>query len=48
MELKVVSVEPGEFVSVAPDAVIRYEGEPLQREDEERPDDVGTTTSATA
>ena len=41
VEFKVVGVEPGEFVIVAPDTVIHSEGEPVKREDEERLDDVG-------
>mmetsp|Transcript_63076 Transcript_63076/g.167250 ORF Transcript_63076/g.167250 Transcript_63076/m.167250 type:complete len:796 (-) Transcript_63076:196-2583(-) len=41
VEFKVVGVEPGEFVIVAPDTVIHCEGEPVKREDEERLDDVG-------
>ena len=41
VEFKVVGVEPGEFVIVAPDAVIHCEGEPMKREDEVRLDDVG-------
>ena len=41
VEFKVVGVEPGGFVIVAPGAVVRCEGEPVKREDEERLDDVG-------
>merc|ERR1719458_548934 len=41
VEFKVVGVEPGEFVIVAPDTVIHCEGEPVKREDEEKLDDVG-------
>merc|ERR1712054_618319 len=41
VEFKVVGVEPGEFVIVAPDTVIHCEGEPVSREDEEKLDDVG-------
>jgi len=41
VEFKVVGVDPGEFVIVAPDTVIHCEGEPVKREDEERLDDVG-------
>eukprot|EP00811_Abedinium_folium_P019374 NODE_2831_length_2137_cov_7.250746.p1 GENE.NODE_2831_length_2137_cov_7.250746~~NODE_2831_length_2137_cov_7.250746.p1 ORF type:complete len:573 (+),score=119.54 NODE_2831_length_2137_cov_7.250746:3-1721(+) len=39
VEFKVVGVDPGEFVIVAPDTVIYCEGEPVKREDEERLDD---------
>merc|ERR1719512_345607 len=41
VEFKVVGVDPGEFVIVAPDTEIFCEGEPVKREDEERLDDVG-------
>ena len=41
VEFKVVEVDPGEFVIVAPDTIIHCEGEPVKREDEERADDVG-------
>jgi transitional endoplasmic reticulum ATPase len=41
VEFKVVGVEPGEFCIVAPDTTIHCEGEPINREDEERLDDVG-------
>merc|ERR1719236_279665 len=41
VEFKVVGVDPGEFVIVAPDTTIHCEGEPIKREDEERLDDVG-------
>merc|ERR1719453_635692 len=41
VEFKVVGVDPGEFVIVAPDTTIHCEGEPVKREDEERADDVG-------
>jgi len=41
VEFKVVGVEPGEFVIVAPDTTIHCEGEPVKREDEEKLDDVG-------
>ena len=41
VEFKVVEVDPGEFVIVAPDTVIHCEGEPVKREDEEKADDVG-------
>merc|ERR1719432_657340 len=41
VEFKVVGVEPGEFVIVAPDTVIHCEGEPVKREDEEKLDDIG-------
>merc|ERR1719408_1020465 len=41
VEFKVVGVDPGEFVIVAPDTSIHCEGEPVKREDEERMDDVG-------
>jgi len=41
VEFKIVGVEPGEFVIVAPDTVIHCEGEPVKREDEEKMDDVG-------
>merc|ERR1712050_384775 len=41
VEFKVVGVDPGEFVIVAPDTVIHCEGEPVKREDEEKLDDVG-------
>ena len=41
VEFKVVKVEPGEFCIVGPDTEIFYEGEPIDREDEERLDGVG-------
>ncbi|CAK0830060.1 unnamed protein product [Prorocentrum cordatum] len=41
VEFKVVGVEPGEFCIVAPDTVIHCEGKPVNREDEEKLDDVG-------
>jgi len=41
VEFKVVGVDPGEFVICAPDTVIHCEGEPINREDEEKLDDVG-------
>merc|ERR1712178_161077 len=41
VEFKVVGVDPGEFVIVAPDTTIHCEGEPMGREDEEKLDDVG-------
>lgn len=41
VEFKVVEVDPGDFCIVAPDTVIFCEGEPIKREDEERPDDIG-------
>ena len=41
VEFKVVEVDPGEFVIVAPDTIIHCEGEPVKREDEERADDIG-------
>jgi transitional endoplasmic reticulum ATPase len=41
VEFKVVEVDPGEFVIVAPDTIIHCEGEPVKREDENRADDVG-------
>eukprot|EP00933_Yihiella_yeosuensis_P016039 TRINITY_DN13849_c0_g1_i1.p1 TRINITY_DN13849_c0_g1~~TRINITY_DN13849_c0_g1_i1.p1 ORF type:complete len:804 (+),score=184.09 TRINITY_DN13849_c0_g1_i1:75-2486(+) len=41
VEFKVVAVDPGDFVIVAPDTVIHFEGEPIKREEEERSDDVG-------
>merc|ERR1712217_752193 len=41
VEFKVVGVDPGEFVIVAPDTVIHCEGEPVKREDEEKLDDIG-------
>merc|ERR1712084_115124 len=41
VEFKVVGVDPGEFVIVAPDTTIHCEGEPVKREDEEKLDDVG-------
>lgn len=41
VEFKVVGVDPGEFVIVAPDTTIHCEGEPIKREDEEKLDDVG-------
>ncbi|CAE8614013.1 unnamed protein product [Polarella glacialis] len=37
VEFKIVGVEPGEFAIVAPDTVILCEGEPVKREDEEKP-----------
>ena len=45
VEFKVVGVDPGEFVIVAPDTVIYCEGEPVKREDEERLDDVAYIAS---
>merc|ERR1719473_832562 len=41
VEFKVVEMDPGEFVIVAPDTEIHCEGEPVKREDEEKLDDVG-------
>eukprot|EP00928_Gymnodinium_smaydae_P000605 TRINITY_DN10227_c0_g3_i1.p1 TRINITY_DN10227_c0_g3~~TRINITY_DN10227_c0_g3_i1.p1 ORF type:complete len:795 (-),score=270.99 TRINITY_DN10227_c0_g3_i1:44-2428(-) len=41
VEFKVVGVDPGEFVIVAPDTTIHCEGEPVKREDEEKLDDIG-------
>ena len=41
VEFKVVEVDPGEFVIVAPDTIIHCEGEPVKREDEDKADDVG-------
>jgi transitional endoplasmic reticulum ATPase len=41
VEFKVVEVDPGEFVIVAPDTIIHCEGEPVKREDEEKADEVG-------
>lgn len=41
VEFKVVETDPDEYCIVAPDTVIHCEGEPIKREDEERPDDVG-------
>ena len=41
VEFKVIEVDPGEFAIVAPDTIIHCEGEPVKREDEERPDDIG-------
>jgi len=41
VEFKIVGVDPGEFVICAPDTVIHCEGEPINREDEEKLDDVG-------
>merc|ERR1711957_225531 len=38
---KVVETDPAPYCIVAPDTVIHCEGEPIQREDEERADDVG-------
>merc|ERR1711979_122049 len=35
VEFKVVGVDPGEFVIVAPDTIIHCEGEPVKREEEE-------------
>ena len=34
VEFKVVGVDPGEFVSVAPDTSLHGEGEPVKGEDE--------------
>ena len=41
VEFKVVEVDPGEVVIVAPDTAIHCEGEPIKREEEERGDEVG-------
>jgi transitional endoplasmic reticulum ATPase len=41
VEFKIVEVDPGEFVIVAPDTIIHCEGEPIKREDEDKADDVG-------
>jgi len=41
VEFKVVETDPDEYCIVAPDTVIHCEGEPINREDEERLDDVG-------
>jgi transitional endoplasmic reticulum ATPase len=41
VEFKVVETDPDDYCIVAPDTVIHCEGEPIKREDEERPDDVG-------
>lgn len=41
MEFKVVETDPAEYCIVAPDTEIFCEGEPIDREDEERLDEVG-------
>ena len=41
VEFKVVETDPDEYCIVAPDTEIFCEGEPINREDEERLDDVG-------
>ena len=41
VEFKVVEVDPGEYCIVSPNTIIFDEGEPIEREDEERLDDVG-------
>lgn len=41
VEFKVVETDPAEYCIVAPDTEIFCEGEPINREDEERLDDVG-------
>lgn len=41
VEFKVVDTSPDEAVVVSPDTIIHCEGEPINREDEERLDDVG-------
>ncbi|KAK4534844.1 hypothetical protein CDCA_CDCA03G0869 [Cyanidium caldarium] len=41
VEFKVVETDPDEYCIVAPDTVIHCEGDPINREDEERLDDVG-------
>jgi transitional endoplasmic reticulum ATPase len=41
VEFKVVATEPGEFGIVAPTTMMFTEGEPINREDEEKLDDVG-------
>lgn len=41
VEFKVIETDPGEYCVVAPDTEIFCEGEPVNREDEERLDEVG-------
>lgn len=41
VEFKVVETDPAEYCIVAPDTEIYCEGEPINREDEERLDEVG-------
>jgi len=41
VEFKVVETDPGEYCIVAPDTEIFCEGEPINREDEEKLDEVG-------
>lgn len=41
VEFKVVETDPGDYCIVAPDTEIFCEGEPINREDEERLDEVG-------
>ncbi|KAL7718631.1 Cell division control protein 48 [Entamoeba marina] len=41
VEFKVVDVEPSPYCIVVNDTIIHCEGDPVKREDEERPDDVG-------
>ena len=41
VEFKVVETDPAEYCIVAPDTEIFCEGEPINREDEERLDEVG-------
>lgn len=41
VEFKVVETDPADYCIVAPDTEIYCEGEPINREDEEKLDDVG-------
>lgn len=41
IEFKVVETDPGEHIIVAPSTMLHNEGEPIQREDEEKADGVG-------
>ncbi|ELP84948.1 cdc48 family protein, putative, partial [Entamoeba invadens IP1] len=41
VEFKIVDVDPAPYALVVNDTVIHCEGDPVKREDEERPDDIG-------
>ncbi|GAB1223102.1 hypothetical protein ENUP19_0215G0009 [Entamoeba nuttalli] len=41
VEFKVVDIDPSPYALVVNDTIIHCEGDPIKREDEERPDDIG-------
>lgn len=41
VEFKIVEIEPDEYGLVTPDTIINCEGNPIKREDEENPNDIG-------